>query len=354
MDIILQERKELILKILVNEYISKAIPVSSEAISKNYSLGLSSATVRNELAILEESGYVVKPHTSAGSIPTDKGYRYFVESLLDIKEIPSEEQTRIRKSFRQEKREVDELFHLAATLLASLSQYFALVTLPKAPGSRLKHVEILLIRDCIALTILVLDQARLMQQLITFDYPVTQKELSLAAEKFNNNCAGMTVAEIVKNRFEPNHLEGQILPIILSLMEAGANLEFSEACVDGIRHILDHPELAKNEKTKTLLEMVERKTLEKEILPRLSTKLGIQVIIGDENPEDAMKHCSVIISRYGVPGEIGGIIGLLGPTRMNYGWAIPITRLLASILSEFTVEIYGTHNLPKIKRNISN
>ena len=193
-----------------------------------------------------------------------------------------------------------------------------------------------------------------MQQLITFEYPVTQKELSFAAEKFNNNCAGMTVAEIVKSKFEPDHLEEQIMPIILSLMEAGASLEFSEACVDGIRHILDHPELANNEKTKTLIEMVEKKTLEKQILPRLSTKLGIQVIIGDENPEEAMKHCSVVISRYGVPGEIGGIIGLLGPTRMNYARAIPVTRLLANILSEFTIQIYGTHHLPKIKRNIIN
>lgn len=354
MDTILEERKELILKILVNEYISKAIPISSEAISKTYSLGLSPATIRNEMARLEEYGYIIKPHTSAGSVPTDRGYRYYVESLLDIKEVPPEEQTRIRKTFHQEKREIDELFHLAANLLAGLSQYFALVTLPKASKSRLKHVEILLIRDYLALTILVLYQERLRQHLITFDYPVTQKELSLAADKFNDICEGLTTAEILKKKIELNHLEEQMLPLILSLMEAGASLEFSEAYVDGIRHILDHPEFARNEKTKGLLELVERKTLEKQILPRLSTKRGIQVIIGEENPEEAMKHCSIIISRYGVPGEIGGIIGLLGPTRMNYSWAISVTRFLTGILSEFTIEIYGTHNLARTKYRINN
>lgn len=354
MDTVLHERKQLILKILVNEYISKAVPVSSEAISKNYSLGLSPATIRNEMARLEESGYIVKPHTSSGSVPTDKGYRYYVESLLDIKEVPPEEQTRIRKSFHEEKREVDELFHLAATLLAGLSQYFALVTLPKAPKSRLKHLEILLIRDYIALTIVVLDQARLRQHLITLDHPVTQKELSLVADRFNDICVGLTTGEIIKRKMELNRLEGQVLPTILNLMDAGASLEFSEACVDGMRHILNHPELARNEKTKGLLELVERKTLEKQILPRLSTKRGIQVIIGEENPEEVMKHCSIIISRYGVPGEIGGIIGLLGPTRMNYSWAISLTRFLTSILSEFTVEIYGTHNLVRTKYRINN
>lgn len=354
MDTVLQERKELILKILVNEYIARAIPVSSDAISKNYSLGLSPATIRHEMARLEESGYVVKPHTSAGSVPTDKGYRYYVESLLDIKEVPPDEQTRIRRTFHQEKREVEELFHLAATLLAGLSQYFALVTLPKSPKSRLKHVEILLVKDYIALTILVLDQARLGQHLITFNYPVTQKELSLAAQKFNDIGEGLTTAEILKKKIELNHLEEQVLPIILSLMDAGENLEFSEAYVDGMRHILDHPEFARNEKTKGLLELVERNTLEKRILPKLSTKRGIQVIIGEENPEETMKHCSIIISRYGVPGEIGGIIGLLGPTRMNYGWAISVARFLTGILSEFTVEIYGTHNLVRTKHKINN
>ncbi len=354
MDTVLHERKQLILKILVNEYISKAMPVSSEAIAKNYSLGLSPATVRNEMARLEESGYVVKPHTSAGSIPTDKGYRYYVESLLDIKEVPQEEQSRIRRTFHEENREVDELFHLAATLLAGLSQYFALVTLPKAPKTRLKHVEVVLIKENVAMTILVLDQARLRQQLTTFDYPVTQKELSLAADRLNEMCEGLTAAEMLRKKSEFSRLEEQVLEMVLSLMDAGAGLEFSEAYVDGMRHILDHPELARNEKTKGLLELVEGKTLEKRILPRLSTKRGIQVIIGEENPEEAMKHCSIIISRYGVPGDIGGIIGLLGPTRMNYSWAISVTRFLTSILSEFTIEIYGSHNLVRTKYRINN
>lgn len=351
---ILQERKELILKILVNEYISKAVPVSSEIITRNYSLGFSSATIRNELAKLEELGYVAKPHTSAGSIPTDKGYRYYVESLLDVQEVPAEEQSKIRKSFHQDRRELDELFRLAAALLAGLSQYFALVTLPKASRTRLKHVELVLIREYIALIVLVLDQARLRQQLITFDFPVTQKELGLATDRLNEMYQGLTIAEIQKRDNELTHLEEEVLPVVVGLMDSGANQEFSEAYVDGIRHILHHPELARNEKTKNLLELVERKTLETQILPRLSTKRGIQVIIGEENPEEAMKHCSIVISRYGVPGEIGGIIGLLGPTRMNYSWAISITRFLTNVLSEFTVEVYGTRNLTRTKYGINN
>lgn len=350
----LQERKELILKILVSEYISKAQPVASEAISKNYSLGLSPATIRNEMARLEEYGYIVKPHTSAGSVPTDKGYRYYVESLLEIREMPPEEQMKIRKTLQEEKREVDELFHLAATMLAGLCQYFALVTLPKSPKARLKHLELLLIRDYLALTILVLDQTKLTKHLITFNSPVTQKELNLVADKFNDIYEGLTISEITKKKVELSNLGEKILAVVVDMMEVGADFEFSEAYVDGIRHIVGHPELARNEKTKNLLEIVEQKILEKQILPRLSTRRGVQVIIGEENPEEAMKHCSIIISRYGVPGEMGGIIGLLGPTRMNYGRAISVTRFLTSILSEFTIEIYGTHNLIRTKYRINN
>lgn len=354
MDSELQDRKELILKILVDEYISKALPVSSEAISKNYSIGLSPATVRNELAKLEEYGYIIRPHTSAGSVPTDKGYRYYVEALRELREVPAEEQTRIRNTFHQGKREIDELFQLAATLLASLSQYFAMVTLPKSARSRLKHVEMLLLRDNMALIILVLDQAKVRQQLINFDFFITQKELSAASEKLNMAYQGLTITEIHQKKVELNAFEEQVLPVIVDLLDTGASLESSEAHVDGIRHILDHPELARNEKTKGLLELVEGKTLEKQILPKLSTKRGIQVIIGAENPEELMKHCSIIISRYGVPGEIGGIIGLLGPTRMNYGWAISVTRFLTSILSEFTIEVYGTRNISRAKYRTGN
>lgn len=341
MSTILQDRKGQILRILIEEYISRPVAVSSEAISRSSSLGLSPATIRNELAKLEETGYLTRPHTSSGSIPTDKGYRYYVETLLEIKELPQEQQARIRKVFHNEEREFDEWFRLAAAILAGLSQYFALVTEPKAPKSRLKHVELVLLRDYKALLIVVFDQARLRQQIVTFNSLVSQEELSLTAQKFTFILEGHTAPQIIKKKFELKPVEEQILNIILSLMDSGADIEFTETYIDGIRYILIYPELASNERTKKLMEMVEKKELEKLILPRIYTKRGIQVVIGDENPEEALKHCSIVISRYGIPGEIGGIIGLLGPTRMNYGWAISATRFLCSILSEFTNEIYG-------------
>ena len=167
------ERKEKILKIIVGDYISRATPIASETVAHKYGLGLSPATIRNEMARLEEDGYISRRHSSGGGIPSDKGYRYYVESLVDEGEMRMEEQFMISHLFHQIERELEQWTDLAASLLASIVQSMAIVTSAKAVESRLKHLELVVVHDFLALLVILLHEAELKKQLLAFDEAIS-------------------------------------------------------------------------------------------------------------------------------------------------------------------------------------
>src|ERR1035437_4091250 len=345
----LSARTERILKLVVEEYIHGAVPVPSQKIVDDHSLGVSPATIRNEMEQLEREGYFVRPYSSAGSVPTDKGYRFYVESLT-ILTLPEDEQRLISHLFHQVEREFVEALHLAADLMSQTAQNVAVVTVPRPVGCHFKHVELVSVQDYMILLILVLSGANVRQKLISFEQNLIQDELAVIANKLNARYSGMNAAHIVAKNEGLSPVEQGVTDCVMKIMEGEDQLEFEEPYLHGMQYMLGQPEFAQNKRMLGLMELVERRQLLQSIVPQDMRKRGVQVIIGKENKVEVIHDYSVIISHYGLPGEAVGTIGVLGPTRRAYGRTIATAAYLSSMLSELVSELYKRQNHVKKAR----
>jgi heat-inducible transcriptional repressor len=215
----LSQRGGTILRSIVEQYINRALPVPSQNLVNGRDLAVSSATIRNEMTLLEQEGYIIRPHPSAGSVPSDKGYRFYVETLQAVP-LPSTQQLRISHLFHQVESELEEWLSLAATLTSQLVQNMAVVAVPKPANCRLKHLEVVALQDTLALVVVVLHGARLRQQLMTFDRVVPQPELSALANHLNTIYGGLTRQQIMDTRTELSVTEQQVDDCLLRMMEA--------------------------------------------------------------------------------------------------------------------------------------
>ena len=336
----LSARSETILKFIVGQYITRAIPVPSQSISTDPELGVSPATIRNEMAHLEQEGYITRPHPSAGSIPSDKGYRHYVDSLGSIK-LPLAEQRLVSHLFHQVEEELDKWLNLAASLIAQMAQNVAVVVIPKSEASQFKQLELASLQESIALVVLVLSGAKVRQQLITFDQAISQLELTAIANRLNVAYAGLTGSQILAKGTSLSPTEQQITNCLVKLMEA-KEAEAGEAhYLDGLHFILNQPEFTGNQRLLALLELIEQRKLLRIIIPTPPTSHGVQVIIGRENQEAAIRDYSVVTKQYGLPNEAVGTIGVIGPTRMPYAHTIASVDYLSSVLSGLVARLYG-------------
>ena len=336
----LTKRRSDILKIIVGEYISTGLPVSSHTVARR-GVGVSPATIRNEMVELEEEGYLCQPHTSAGRIPSDEGYRHYIESIMGDVQLSLTEQRLIRHQFHQVESEVEEWIRLAAAILSRTVRNVAIVTLPKPCKSRLKHLDLVSLQKFLVLLVLVLREAKLKQQVLALEEAVSQEELSVSARRLSSACAGLTCSEISNKDLGLSPLEGQVVGAVVQMMQAEEGEAYEEPCVDGLHHMLSHPEFASKSTLAAIVELLEQKSLLKSLLPQVLTGEGVRVVIGRENKQDVMRDCSMVITRYGIPGEIGGAVGVMGPTRMPYNRAIPTVCFLSSVMSEMVGELYG-------------
>ncbi len=336
----LTPRRQRILNIIINEYISRGVPVSSDVVAHK-GLGVSPATIRNEMVELEEGGYITHPHTSAGRIPTDKGYRRYIESLMSYFRLSADEQFLIRHQFHQVEKAVEEWTRLAAAILSGMVHNAAIVTLPKPVEARLKHLELISLHELLALLVVVLREAKLRQQLLTLDEAVSQEELSASARKLTSVYSGLASSQIPAKNAKLCSVEKQVVEAMLQIMQVEEEEEYEEPYVDGLRHMLKQPEFASSGRMAAIMEVFEQRSMLRSFLPRVLTGEGVRVLIGRENKENVMRDCSVVITRYGIPGEVGGAIGVMGPTRMQYERAIPTVRFLSTVMSELVSELYG-------------
>lgn len=337
----LTPRREAVLKIIVGEYITTAVPVASDAIFRNYQLGVSPATIRNDMAYLEGDGYIVRPHTSAGSVPTDKGYRHYVESLAKEIELPMAEQYRIRKLFREVEEEFDRWLKLAAAIVARLVRNAALVTFPKPRQCRFKHLELVALHDFVALMILVLSEAILKRQLLSFDKAMNQEQLTGFANKLNAAYSGLSRSEISAKKLEMSSEEEQVMEAVLDMMVTEDEIEYDQPYLDGLRLMLGQPEFAEKDRMLSIMELMETKEWLSSAFPRWSGDVGVRVVIGEENRDDTLRDLSLVFSRYGVPDQVGGAIGVIGPTRMDYRQAISTVSYMSEILSDLVAGVCG-------------
>jgi heat-inducible transcriptional repressor len=329
-----------ILNYIVRQYIEEAVPVPSQDIADRAKLGVSPATIRNEMAYLEREGYLIRPHTSAGCIPSDSGYRHYVEAIESVV-LPTEEQHLISHTFHQVEGDVETWASLTATLLARLVQNMAVVSLPKSSDCKLKHAELIAVHENQALAVVVLDGAKVKQKLVNFSESVTQATLAVISSKINIAFEGLTADEIIKNRPEQSPLEKQVTDYLVETMQGEDRQEYQEPYLEGWHFMLTQPEFTQSDRTRSLMELVEGRGLLKVIVPVSLSQHGVHVIIGKENQYEAIQNCSVVICRYGLPEAAMGTIAVVGPTRMPYTRTIPTVYFLASVLTRLVANLYG-------------
>lgn len=336
----LSPRADTILKSIVMQYIERATPVASQIVAGNAKLDVSPATIRNEMAHLEENGYIIRPHHAAGSVPSDKGYRYYVETLVEV-ELPAIEQRLIDHLFHQVEMELNEWLNLASALAAQMVRNVAVVTAPKPLSGQFKHLELVALQDSLALVVLVLRGARVRQQLFSFDQTVSQTELTAISSKLNDAYTGLNCAQISAKRGELPTREQAVTDCLIKLMTAEDSSESEGHYLDGLHFMLNQPEFNRNYSLLGLVELAEQRALIRSIIPQRMISQGVQVIIGRENKNEAIRDYSVIFSHYGVPEQAVGTISVVGPTRMPYARAISTVDYLSSVLSRLVIELYG-------------
>lgn len=343
----LSPRKEAILRSLVEEYIRSATPVASETLRSKYLLPWGAATVRNEMASLEEEGLLFQPHTSAGRIPTDLGYRYFVEHLMLESALSMDEQRRIRHQFYQVQHQLDEWVRLTASVLSRALQSAAVVTPPRAVEGRLKHFEVLSLQEMVALLVVVLQDGAVKQERLLLDTPATQEELSALSQQMNRLLVDLSAPELEQQtkgiRLDVN--ERMVLDAILRMLSQHGEYSAETFYHDGILQMLSQPEFTtigleheRNQRIRKVVEVLEQNRL----LPAVAAQVpvgGVQVIIGGENEFKDMKDVSLVVSRYGREGQSGGLLGVVGPTRMQYSRAIAVVRYMTEVLNDLLGEL---------------
>lgn len=336
------ERQRLILALTVHDFARTAAPVGSRHLVEHYNLELSSATVRNELAALTEMGYLRQPHTSAGRVPTEEGYRFFVGRLLNETSLPDPERRTITHQFYQMRSDVDQWMRLAASVLARKSQAASLVTAPHPEQARFKHLELISTRGRQVLMVLVLVGGEIRQRLLSLPEPVTQEQLSRAASAITLIFQDRNAAVVRSMNTPLTNLEQDICNIVLEEMIAADELASGEVYLDGLTNVLAEPEFTHSEEARRALRMFEERSLLQDLLARtiLATDSigGVQVLIGGEGTWDDLRQSSVILTRYGVPGQATGTLGVLGPMRMAYGRTISVMRFMSALLSDMVAE----------------
>lgn len=351
----LTERQRLLLALVVHEYARTAAPVGSVYLVEQYHLDMSSATVRNELAALTEQGYLRQPHTSAGRVPTEEGYRYFVGRLLQETVLPEPVRQTISHQFHQTRHDVDQWMRLAASVLAHQSRAASVVTAPHPETLRFKHLELISTRGRQVLMVMVLYGGEVRQRLIILQEPVTQEQLSNTADRLTRFFLDRDVEGIKTMRSQFNGLDLDIAGYVVSdIDQASASLS-GEVYLDGLTNVMSEPEFTGSEDARRALRMLEERTLLQSLFTHSTAGGGssnpvspsgsppnainsVQVLIGGEGTWDELRNFSVVLSRYGMPGLATGTLGVLGPMRLPYGRTISTMRFLSRLLSDLVSE----------------
>ena len=329
----LTPRRGTILNLLVSEYISTAAPVGSKGLAARADLRLSSATLRNEMAELEDEGYILRRHISGGGIPSSKGYRHYVASMPADPALPTGEAERIRREMLDAQEDVELWTNLAAELLAGLVGNLAVVTTPRAAQSRVKRLELVMLQETLALLVLVLQQAQTKQRLLHLAAAASPDDLRVTANKLNALYAGASSSDLPGSDSDLSTLERQVLDAARDVLSAEDTGGLEEPQVTGLRHLLHQPEFANAGKFGALVDVLEDRRALKGMLPRMLGAEHTRVLIGDENESGEMQECSVVIARYGDPDKATGIIAVIGPTRLEYQRSIAAVRHLSKAMT---------------------
>jgi len=342
-------RTQAILRAVIEEYVTTATPVGSQSLVERYGLGVSSATVRHILADLEANGLLTHPHTSAGRIPTDAGYRFYVESIAEAVPLPAVEQLMIRHQFGQVEFASEHWFRLAATTLATVTRSAGIATPAKPRDAHIRRVDLVAINERMASLILVLREGAIKQALVTLDgdETVDQPTLNAVATLLNERLVDMTArraeARLASLR-EDDKVEsiasrvGERVVRILRDYDAAA---IEELFSDGLLNVMEAPEFAQSDKLRRVFSALENRSYLGQLVGSVAGAGRVQVFIGHENQPHDMRDVSLVLAPYGRPGHALGVVGVLGPTRMSYSQAIGTVRFVSGLMNELVDHLYA-------------
>jgi heat-inducible transcriptional repressor len=330
----LNERAQLLLKTLIERYIAEGQPVGSRTLSKYSGLDLSAATIRNAMADLEEMGFIISPHTSAGRIPTQRGYRFFVDTLLTVQPLDAAQVHHLENQLQPSDKQ--RLIASASNLLSDLTSFAGIVMTPRRRSPAFRHLEFLPLSDKRILLIIVTEDDNVQNRIILTEKAYSASSLGQAAQFFNQHYAGCTLEDArIRIQEELQRLHSDMNTLMAAAMEASSQaLQPCEGYIlSGERKLLHVDDLSSNMTSlRKLFDAFEQKTTLVQLLDFSQCAQGVQIFIGGESGHAPLDECSVVTAPYEVDGQIVGTLGVIGPTRMAYERVIPIVDVTAKLL----------------------
>ena len=346
----LDVRTQSILRAVIEEYVTTAAPVGSQALVERYGLGVSSATVRNVLAELELAGLLTHPHTSAGRIPTNAGYRYYVQSIVDAVPLPAVEQLMIRHQFGQVEFASEHWFRLAATTLATLTRSAGLATPAKPRAAHVRRLDLVAINERLASLIVVLREGAIRQVVVSLDEAVDQETLSQVAALLNDRLIDRTGAEVapalasIPEADRVGRLARRVGERLVRALREYDDALIEEVFSDGLLNVMEAPEFARSDKLRRVFSALENRAWLGELVGTIAEADAngrVHVFIGEDNRPQEMHDVSLVLAPYGRPGRAVGVVGVLGPTRMSYPQAIGTVRFVSGLMNELVDHLYA-------------
>ena len=334
----LTDRGQQILEAIIEEYIATAQPVGSKALTQNQGIKLSPASVRNVMAELEDLGYLVSPHTSAGRIPTEKGYRFYVDTILRVGEMDRRQQDRIELQYRQQGLQMTDMLREASRTLSSISHYTGLVMIPRLKATIFRHIEFVKLSPRLILAVFVTQSGLVQNKLVEVDEDLSPRELEKITNYLNQTMTGLSIQDvrtrIITEMAQEKALYDQLMRRAFTLSSAALVDESNgDVIIEGASRFLEQPEFSDLDCMKRIVQTFEQKSALVELLDRgLETK-GVQVIIGSETEHTELSDCSLITAAYSGKRGTLGTLGVIGPNRMPYATIIPIVDYTASLIS---------------------
>lgn len=340
----LGEREAQVLKAIVYEYISTGKPVGSRSFVQKYSFSLSPATMRNIMFDLEQGGFLSQPHTSAGRIPTDSGYRFYVDSLLDMYESVAKNDIEVREDILAREIEMDKIFMSIVRMLSLISKYTGIALMPKPDFTVVKHIEIISLTSHDVLFIIITRTGIIIHKKVSLSSPVTQNELYKYSRFLTAELSGYSLVKIKQSLINQLRTVTGIEPAVrntaLDITELVLKDEQEpDICIDGIENLLHIPDMIETEKLSEVLRFIEQKDDLRKIMEELRQKDGVFTLIGQEIKEIAVPCCSIITSAYKIGNSPVGVVGIIGPTRMDYEKVVPLVDYTGKVVSNFLTQM---------------
>ena len=337
----LDQRARQVLGAVIREYIATAEPVASVQLVRGYRLDVSPATVRNELAALEDAGLLTHPHTSAGRVPTDLGYRYFIETLMPVPSLRADEQVTVSHQFQQALQDTAAWLRVAASSLARLTAEASIVTPPASTRTTLRHVEVVPIQERRVLLVAVADGGAVRQQVLELGTPITAEQLRTLSSRLTESLGGATATKVHEAAAAEQGADADITRALARILDEYDTVRAREVYVDGFQNILAQPEFAESDRSRAMLSLFEDHTRLSEILPLDLGDGEVHITIGREHRHESLRDCSLVIGRYGASGDVVGFVGVVGPTRMDYARSIGAVRYVGSLMSDLVRVMEG-------------